>query len=99
MTGLSITLNLFIYNRVIAPPLTSLHGMDYFAAITDNGNTTIKSQEEKQVLLSESVKLHRLLKERVWDMCYQAQQRLSEGYFYVLNKSGAFQYSYRFWVL
>ena len=71
--------------------------MDYFAAITENISKPAKTKEERHLLL-ESVKLQQLLKEKIWDMCYQAQQKLSEGYFFMLMKSGAFQYSYRLWV-
>lgn len=39
-----------------------------------------------------------LLKEKVWEMCYLAQNRLAEGYSSMLVKSGEFQYSYHLWL-
>lgn len=39
-----------------------------------------------------------LLKQKVWELCYIAQQYLSNGYCSMLVKSGDFQYSYRLWV-
>jgi hypothetical protein len=44
------------------------------------------------------VKLKTKKTKKVWDMCYQAQKHLSQGYSTMLIKSGDFQYSYRLWV-
>lgn len=71
--------------------------MDYFAGITDMISKPPKTREEKHLVV-ESIKLQQLIKEKIWEMCYRVQQRLSEGYFFTLMKSGAFQYSYRLWV-
>jgi len=68
------------FNRVIAPPITSVHGPLY----------TPKSEEALHMKL--------ILRSKVWDMCYKAQQHLSEGHHAMTMKSGIFQYSYRLWV-
>eukprot|EP00003_Mantamonas_plastica_P000318 TRINITY_DN1029_c0_g2_i13.p1 TRINITY_DN1029_c0_g2~~TRINITY_DN1029_c0_g2_i13.p1 ORF type:complete len:870 (-),score=304.56 TRINITY_DN1029_c0_g2_i13:23-2632(-) len=39
-----------------------------------------------------------VLKERVWDMVYEAQKHLAQGYTSMLMKCGEFQYSYRLWM-
>eukprot|EP01116_Phalansterium_solitarium_P006237 TRINITY_DN18547_c0_g1_i1.p1 TRINITY_DN18547_c0_g1~~TRINITY_DN18547_c0_g1_i1.p1 ORF type:complete len:933 (+),score=401.13 TRINITY_DN18547_c0_g1_i1:182-2980(+) len=39
-----------------------------------------------------------ILRRKVWDMCCQAQQHVSQGYCSMLIKAGDFQYSYRLWV-
>ncbi|KAL6068015.1 hybrid polyketide synthetase [Balamuthia mandrillaris] len=69
------------FNRVIAPPITALHGREYKTRRRD-----------------ESLRLKLLVKEKVWDMVYLSQERLSEGYHSMLMKKGAFQYSYRLWM-
>lgn len=68
------------FNRVIAPPITAVHGPVY----------SPKPEEALRMKL--------ILRSKVWDMCYRAQQHLSEGHHAMTMKSGAFQYSYRLWV-
>jgi hypothetical protein len=46
----------------------------------------------------EALRMKLILRSKVWDMCYRAQQHLSEGHHAMTMKSGAFQYSYRLWV-
>lgn len=45
-----------------------------------------------------SQQMVQLLKQKVWDMCYEAKKHLSQGYCSMLMKKGEFQYSYRMWL-
>lgn len=38
-----------------------------------------------------------ILKHKIWDMCYQAQEFLARGYFTMIMKCGEFQYYYNLW--
>eukprot|EP00002_Diphylleia_rotans_P027496 TRINITY_DN5513_c0_g1_i1.p1 TRINITY_DN5513_c0_g1~~TRINITY_DN5513_c0_g1_i1.p1 ORF type:complete len:598 (-),score=128.82 TRINITY_DN5513_c0_g1_i1:220-2013(-) len=40
----------------------------------------------------------KLIKGKVWDMCYKAQRQLSLGFTATIMKLGDFQYSYKLWV-
>eukprot|EP01119_Soliformovum_irregulare_P025989 TRINITY_DN9775_c0_g1_i1.p1 TRINITY_DN9775_c0_g1~~TRINITY_DN9775_c0_g1_i1.p1 ORF type:complete len:745 (-),score=195.48 TRINITY_DN9775_c0_g1_i1:57-2144(-) len=45
-----------------------------------------------------SLEMVKLLKKKVWEMCYQAQKYLQQGYSTMLIKAGDFQYSHRLWL-
>eukprot|EP01126_Amoeba_proteus_P016638 TRINITY_DN1775_c0_g1_i5.p1 TRINITY_DN1775_c0_g1~~TRINITY_DN1775_c0_g1_i5.p1 ORF type:complete len:373 (+),score=69.37 TRINITY_DN1775_c0_g1_i5:842-1960(+) len=67
--------------RVHAPNIVSLFGPD---------SPLLKNKE----ISKNAVKL---LKNKIWDLCYQSQEFLARGYFTTIMMTGEFQYYYCLW--
>lgn len=68
-------------NRVTAPKITGMFGPD-------------SPNAEKPLQVKRTIKI---LKSKIWEMCYISQEFLSRGYYSMVLKSGEFQYYYNLW--
>jgi len=84
--------------------LHQLPGLVHFILVDRLSNRvtapTIAPLHGQQFTPHEETRKHmvNLLKQKVWDMCYQGQKHLAQGYCSMLIKAGDFQYSYRLWI-
>eukprot|EP01088_Endostelium_zonatum_P022369 TRINITY_DN954_c0_g1_i1.p1 TRINITY_DN954_c0_g1~~TRINITY_DN954_c0_g1_i1.p1 ORF type:complete len:831 (-),score=249.28 TRINITY_DN954_c0_g1_i1:66-2558(-) len=69
-------------NRVIAPGISALQGEKW-------GSASMGLEEKR---------MRRIVKEKVWEMVWRAQEKLAEGCVSVIGKIGGWQWSWRLWI-